>query len=602
MVPGKVRLTKQGSSARALDQLQEAWMLATFVIGLREGLEAALIVGIIAAFLKQSNRTDALRKVWLGVVAAVVLCLAVGVALQAFNSSLPQREQEMLECVVAAIAVVMVSYMVLWMRKHSKDLKSDLQSAAGSALARGSAGALIAMAFLAVLREGFETAVFLLAAFQSALSPAQAAIGVILGVAVAVTLGYLIYRGGVKLNLSRFFRITGVVLVLVAAGLVMSTLRAAYEAGWLTVGQQTWLNLSAIARPGSIQESLLTGMLGVRANLPVVEVVAYLLYAVPMLLVVLWPPKRTPPRKSLGRILVGTAAGALIVAGLVAAAAPAAPAAVTGAQGPFAMQGTATSGVDPATGQPAAGSVTSGSVTVTMADGLSFAVVDADLAGLPVSASTAFAATGHTDVRGVSGVGPTISATELTGAPITGPVDAATAGLPTTLTAQQIAALNGGRLPVGVRSGQAGQAYDVSYTDTLTPTISADTGTGVVLGVALRQLRTVQVNVPDRGAVSAGTVLDVVTQATPAAVAAGVETVASLDADRVTHQVVAQVIPGLLVVFAAVLLAFGIPKLVRRRAKRPTEVVPAAPEPVPVAEESVRSDLAGTAPDRRPGG
>jgi high-affinity iron transporter len=246
--------------------------------------------------------------------------------------------------------------------------------------------------------------------------------------------------------------------------------------------------------------------------------------------------------------------------------------------------------------------VTSGSVTVTMADGLSFAVVDADLAGLPVSASTAFAATGHTDVRGVSGVGPTISATELTGAPITGPVDAATAGLPTTLTAQQIAALNGGRLPVGVRSGQAGQAYDVSYTDTLTPTISADTGTGVVLGVALRQLRTVQVNGPDRGAVSAGTVLDVVTQATPAAVAAGVETVASLDADRVTHQVVAQVIPGLLVVFAAVLLAFGIPKLVRRRAKRPTEVVPAAPEPVPVAEESVRSDLAGTAPDRRPGG
>ena len=218
----------------------------------------------------------------------------------------------------------MVSYMVLWMRKHSRDLKSDLQNAAGSALARGSAGALIAMAFLAVLREGFETAVFLLAAFQSALSPAQAAIGVILGVAVAVALGYLIYRGGVKLNLSRFFRITGVVLVLVAAGLVMSTLRAAYEAGWLTVGQQTWLNLSAIARPGSVQESLLTGMLGIRANLPVVEVVAYLLYAVPMLLVVLWPPKRTPSRRSLGRILVGTAAGALARRRVVAAVAPAA--------------------------------------------------------------------------------------------------------------------------------------------------------------------------------------------------------------------------------------------------------------------------------------
>ena len=147
------------------------------------------------------------------------------------------------------------------------------------------------MAFLAVIREGFETAVFLLAAFQSAVSPVQAAIGVVLGIAVAVALGYLVYRGGIKLNLSRFFRITGVVLVLVAAGLVMSTLRAAYEAGWLTSASRPALDLSAIARPGSVQESLLTGMLGIRSSLPVVEVVAYLLYAVPMLLVVLWPPQ-----------------------------------------------------------------------------------------------------------------------------------------------------------------------------------------------------------------------------------------------------------------------------------------------------------------------
>ena len=576
-------------------------MLATFVIGLREGLEAALIVGIIAAFLKQSNRPDALRNVWLGVAAAVLLCLAVGVGLQVFNAGLPQRQQEMLECVVAAIAVVMVSYMVLWMRKHSRDLKSDLQNAAGSALARGSAGALVAMAFLAVLREGFETAVFLLAAFQSALSPAQAAIGVIAGVAVAVTLGYLIYRGGIKLNLSRFFRITGVVLVLVAAGLVMSTLRAAYEAGWLTVGQQTWLNLSAIARPGSVQESLLTGMLGIRSNLPVVEVVAYLLYAVPMLLVVLWPPKHTPSRKSLGAILVGTAAGALIVAAVVAALAPAAPALVAGAQGPFALQGTATGGVDPTTGQPATGSVRTGSLTVTMTDGLRSAVIDAELAGVPNSASTALIATGHADIRDESGAGPTISATQFTGVPITGRVDAAAIGLPTTLSAQQIAALNGGRLPVGVRSGRAGDPYDVSYTDTLTPTISADGGTGVVLGVELRQLRTVQVNVPDRGSVAAGTVLDVVSQAPPAAVAAGLATVLSLEADQVTHQVAAQVIPGLLVVFAAVLLAFGVPKLVRRRAERPAQEVPAAPEPVPVTAESALPDLAGAAPDRRPG-
>src|ERR1700712_5906943 len=119
----------------------EVPMLATFVIGLREGLEAALIIGIIAAFLKQSGRQDALRKMWAGVAVAVGLCLAVGVALQSVNSSLPRRQQEMLECVVAGIAVVMVSYMVLWMRKHSRSLKSDLQTAAGGALATGSGAA-----------------------------------------------------------------------------------------------------------------------------------------------------------------------------------------------------------------------------------------------------------------------------------------------------------------------------------------------------------------------------------------------------------------------------------------------------------------------------
>ena len=140
-------------------------MLATFVIGLREGLEAALIVGIIAAFLKQNDRRDALRKMWFGVGVAVLLCLGVGLLLQAINSNLPQRQQEMLECVVAAVAVVMVSYMVLWMKAHSRSLKSDLHQAAGSALAAGSATALVVMAFLAVFREGFETAVFLLAAF-----------------------------------------------------------------------------------------------------------------------------------------------------------------------------------------------------------------------------------------------------------------------------------------------------------------------------------------------------------------------------------------------------------------------------------------------------
>jgi len=373
-------------------------MLATLVIGLREGLEASLIVGIIAAFLKQSNRPDALRAVWAGVGAAVAVCLAVGVGLQAVSSGLPQRQQEMLECVVAAIAVAMITYMVLWMRAHSRGLKADLQNAAGGALARGSAAALVVMAFLAVIREGFETAVFLLAAFQSTVSPVQAAIGVVLGIALAVGLGYLIYRGGVRLNLSRFFRITGVVLVLVAAGLVMSTLRAAYEAGWLTVGQQTAVDLTAVSRPGSVQESLLTGMLGIRGTLPVVEVVAYLLYAVPLLAVVLWPPSRTPARRTVGVLLTATAGGAAGVAVLLAVLAPAAPGRVDGVQGPFTLA-------------DAAGTV-GGTAVMKVDSGVASMQITADVGGSPITGTSTLVGTGHTEVA------DGWSATRFAGSPI----------------------------------------------------------------------------------------------------------------------------------------------------------------------------------------
>ena len=142
-------------------------MLPTFVIGLREGLEAALIVGIIAAFLGQQGRTDTLRLVWFGTAAAVAICVGVAIVLQVISSDLPQRQQEGLETVVGALAIGMVTYMIVFMRKHARSMKKELHGAAASALATGSSRALVAMAFLAVLREGFETAVFLLATFHA---------------------------------------------------------------------------------------------------------------------------------------------------------------------------------------------------------------------------------------------------------------------------------------------------------------------------------------------------------------------------------------------------------------------------------------------------
>jgi high-affinity iron transporter len=142
-------------------------VLPTFVIGLREGVEASLIVGIVAAFLRQQGRLDALRWMWTGVGVAIALCIGVAAALQIVDDALPQRQQEGLETVVAAIAVGMVTFMIVWMRRHARNLAGELREQAAGALAQGSVWALVAMAFFAGVREGLETSVFLLAAFQA---------------------------------------------------------------------------------------------------------------------------------------------------------------------------------------------------------------------------------------------------------------------------------------------------------------------------------------------------------------------------------------------------------------------------------------------------
>jgi high-affinity iron transporter len=283
-------------------------MLPTFVIGLREGVEATLIVGIVAAFLRHEGRRDMLRNVWLGVGLAVAICLAAGIALDGLNSQLPQREQEMLETVVAVLAVGAVTFMIFWMGRHARGLKQQLESSAATALAAGSAAALVAMAFFAVLREGLETAVFLLAIFQDASDPAAAGIGALLGLAAAVGIGVGIYRGGVRLDLARFFRVTSVVLVLVAAGLLASGAGTAWEAGWITSFQSRPLDLSWLVVPGTWTSSLLTGMLGLQAHPSVAQIAVWLAYAVPTGAYVLWPRARTRTEKQSGAVGARTTA------------------------------------------------------------------------------------------------------------------------------------------------------------------------------------------------------------------------------------------------------------------------------------------------------
>ena len=411
-------------------------MLPTFVIGLREGLEAALIVGIIAAFVSQQGRKDLLRWVWAGIAAAVLLCLAVGVGLEAASAELPQKQQEGLETVVGVLAVGMVTYMVVWMRRNSRGLKKQLEGLAADAMAQGAAGrAMVLMAFLAVLREGFETVVFLLAAFHESGDATQAGGGALAGIAVAVLLGYGIYRGGVRLNLSKFFRATGIVLVLVAAGLVATALHTAHEAGWLNAGQQSTVDLSGVVRPGSVQSALLTGMLGVQQHPVLIEVVGWLVYLVPIGLFVAWPPTRIPARGTLARAAIGVAAVGAVTAIALVFAAPSAP----HTEAPSA---TATFRVDTGAG------VDAGPVDVTAQ---------------------------RTGAETHDGIATDVYTATHTGA---------ATGRPASLSYDEAAQLNGGRLPLGVRPANQGQnagSVRVDYTETTSTTLWVEPKTGRVI-------------------------------------------------------------------------------------------------------------------------
>ncbi|WP_433953268.1 iron uptake transporter permease EfeU [Curtobacterium flaccumfaciens] len=293
-------------------------MLATLVIGLREGLEATLIVGIIAAFLRR-NRVP-LAPMWSGVGLAVLLSIAVGFGLQAVEQALPQAQQEGMEAVIGIVAVVFVTGMIVWMRTHARTLTADLEASATAALGRGTAWALAGMAFLAVLKEGFETSVFLLATFQASSDTGLAALGAVIGIAAAVVVGFGIYTGGVRLNLSRFFTGTGVFLVFVAGGLVLTVLRRAHEAGWIVIGQQRTVDLSWLAPNGSVQGALVTGVLGIPPDPRVIEVLGWILYVVPVLALTLWPrawrpsPDRVPRVRAVVAGALAVAAAALAIA------------------------------------------------------------------------------------------------------------------------------------------------------------------------------------------------------------------------------------------------------------------------------------------------
>ncbi len=294
-------------------------MLATLVIALREGLEAVLIVSIIATFLRKNQQS--LVPMWWGVFAAVLLSLAVGIGLSLTEHALPQAEQEAMEAIIGAIAVIFVSSMIIWMQHHAPQLKYQLENEASLALRQSSRWALPTMAFLAVLKEGFETSVFMLATFSAAQSSIWATVGAVVGLLLALMIGWGIYRGGIRLNLGRFFKITGIFLVVVAAGLVVSALRSAHEAGWLLIGQHKVLDLYWLLPAGSIRAALITGVLGIPADPRTAELLGWLSYLVLFVLILAWPQRYQPSPRVAYRLLQSlslvTLVGAIICAKLL---------------------------------------------------------------------------------------------------------------------------------------------------------------------------------------------------------------------------------------------------------------------------------------------
>jgi high-affinity iron transporter len=420
--------------------------VGTFLIGLREGLEATLIVSIVGAFLTRNGKS--VRPMFIGVGLAVAISIAVGVGLEVVSASLPQREQEMLETVIGAIAVVFVTTMIIWMNRNAFRMKGELEREATQAINSGGALALAGMAFLAVLKEGFETAVFLLAAAQATQgSRWSALLGGVAGIAVAIVIGVGLYVGSLKLNLGRFFRITGVFLVLIAAGLVMSSLRTAHEAGWITIGQQRVFDLSSWMPTKSVVSALITGMFGVPTDPRLIEVLGWLLYAVPVLIVFLWPARLAPGHAAKRRLVFYVAAG---LAATAVAMAVFVPAGDTGSPGP--------------------------SRTAITADGHD---VTATLAPDGASRVLTITPTGGADrqIRLDAAGQQTIDGIDVTAWQVKVPADPGLATTPIDLG--QLAQLTGGRLPVGLGTARTRGPFDAQWSASTVYTVLVR-GEGVV--------------------------------------------------------------------------------------------------------------------------
>lgn len=253
-------------------------MLSSLLITLREGLEAALIIGIILAYLARTNNRQGFKPVWVGTGLAVLVSLIVGIVIFLSAGQLEGRTEAIFEGTAMLVATGVLTWMILWMRKQAINIRGHLEAQIKSALQSGSAVGLFTLAFVAVVREGVETVLFLFSAAKVTESLPLSIAGGLVGLAAAILVGYSIYKGTSKLNLRAFFNVTSLLLILFAAGLLAHGIHELHEAEVVPpVVEHVW-DINSILPEQSTFGRFLSALFGYNANPSLIEVIAYFGY------------------------------------------------------------------------------------------------------------------------------------------------------------------------------------------------------------------------------------------------------------------------------------------------------------------------------------
>jgi high-affinity iron transporter len=252
-------------------------MVPGFLLGLREGLEAALILGVTFGVLQRLRRSELAPSAWLGVAVAVVVSIAAAAVLFSVGAKLEGRAEQIFEGVTMLLAAGILTWMILWMGIQGRQVQLGLERQVEQAALRRQASAVFVVAFLAVMREGIETALFLsAAAFQD--EQTAVVLGGLAGIAVACLLGWGLYRATIRLNLPRFFQVTGLLLILFASGLFSHAVHEFVEAGLLPALLDPVWNTEALLSESSFGGTMLRTLFGYNADPNLLEVLAYLGY------------------------------------------------------------------------------------------------------------------------------------------------------------------------------------------------------------------------------------------------------------------------------------------------------------------------------------